>query len=216
MMLDEDKKKVIEAEERFRHMLRGQFESEAAKLKAEASIVGADIKQVEKKLGSKFMEFFNSTLGLWFLSSVVLTGGAAVFQQIQHYYETEQKNKSQLVTYQFEIGNRIQNMKYFLRHANTVGEAKLALASVFKSKFPISAELEHQSLSTLYFNLHQLIKGTEKEKNLKALEVIRDLEDAEILLQARPNNEALNRSDRDSFMKLIAAIENLHLTGNNK
>lgn len=212
-MLDDDKRKAIEAEERFRHELRLQLENEAIKLRAETVSVGAQIKQAEKKLGGKLMEFLNSSVGMWFLSSVVITGGAAVLQQIQHHYEVEQKNKSQLVTYQFEIGNRIQNMKYFLRHAKTVGEAKLALGSVFKSKFPISAELEHQSLSTLYFNLHQLIKGTEKEKNLKALEVIRDLEDAEILLQSRPDNEPLNNTDRESFTKLIAAIENLHLTG---
>lgn len=215
-MIDEDKRKAIEAEERFRHELRLQLENEAIKLKAEAASVGAQIKQTEKKLGGKLMEFFNSSVGMWFLSSVVITGGAAGLQQIQHHYETEQKNKSQLATYQFEIGNRIQNMKYFLRHAKTVGEAKSALGSVFKSKFPISAELEHQSLSTLYFNLHQLIKGTEKEKNLKALEVIRDLEDAEILLQSRPDNEPLNNTDRESFTKLIAAIENLHLTGDYK
>jgi hypothetical protein len=107
-------------------------------------------------------------------------------------------------------------MKYFLRHAKTVGEAKSALGSVFKSKFPISAELEHQSLSTLYFNLHQLIKGTEKEKNVKALAVIRDLEDAEILLQSRPDQDPLNAADRESFSKLISAIESLHLTGEYK
>ncbi len=215
-MLDDEKRKVIEAEERFRHELRLQLEAEAAKYRAEAGLVGAQLKQAEKKLGGKVMEFLNSSVGMWFLSSVVITGGAAALQQIQHHYEIEQKNKSQLATYQFEIGNRIQNMKYFLRHAKTVGEAKTALGSVFKSKFPISAELEHQSLSTLYFNLHQLIKGTEKEKNVKALEVIRDLEDAEILLQSRPDNEPLNAADRDSFSKLITAIESLHLTGDYK
>ncbi len=215
-MLDDEKRKVIEAEERFRHELRLQLEAEAAKYRAEAGLVGAQLKQAEKKLGGKVMEFLNSSVGMWFLSSVVITGGAAALQQIQHHYEIEQKNKSQLATYQFEIGNRIQNMKYFLRHAKTVGEAKTALGSVFKSKFPISAELEHQSLSTLYFNLHQLIKGTEKEKNVKALEVIRDLEDAEILLQSRPDNEPLNATDRDSFSKLITAIESLHLTGDYK
>ena len=215
-MLGDEKRKVIEAEERFRHELRLQLEAEAAKFRAEAGLVGAQLKQAEKKLGGKVMKFLNSSVGMWFLSSVVITGGAAALQQIQHHYEIEQKNKSQLATYQFEIGNRIQNMKYFLRHAKTVGEAKTALGSVFKSKFPISAELEHQSLSTLYFNLHQLIKGTEKEKNVKALEVIRDLEDAEILLQSRPDNEPLNAADRDSFSKLITAIENLHLTGDYK
>lgn len=212
-MLDQEKIKLIEAEERFRHELRLQLESEAAKVKASAASLGSQVIQAEKKLGSKVMEFLNSSVGMWLLSSVVITGGAAALQQIQHHYEVEQKNKSQLVTYQFEIGNRIQNMKYFLRHAKTVGEAKAALGSVFKSKFPISAELEHQSLSTLYFNLHQLIKGTAKEKNARAMEIIRDLEDAEILLQARPDAEALNAEDRDSFNKLILAIEGLHLTG---
>ena len=212
-MLDQEKIKLIEAEERFRHELRLQLESEAVKVKASAASLGSQVIQAEKKLGSKVMEFLNSSVGMWLLSSVVITGGAAALQQIQHHYEVEQKNKSQLVTYQFEIGNRIQNMKYFLRHAKTVGEAKAALGSVFKSKFPISAELEHQSLSTLYFNLHQLIKGTAKEKNARAMEIIRDLEDAEILLQARPDAEALNTEDRDSFNKLILAIESLHLTG---
>jgi len=51
---------------------------------------------------------------------------------------------------------------------------------------------------------------------VKAVEVIRDLEDAEILLKSRPDNEQLNAADRDSFSKLITAIENLHLTGDYK
>ena len=45
------------------------------------------------------------------------------------------------------------------------------------------------------------------------MEVIQDLEDAEILLQSRPDSEPLSAADRESFSKLIAAIESLHLTG---
>ncbi len=212
-MLDEEKMKFIEAEERFRHNLKLQLESEAVKLRESAVTLDAQFKQAEKKLGAKVMEFLNSAVGMWLLSSVVITGGAAAIQKIQHHYEIEQKNKSQMVMYQFEIGNRIQNMKYFLRNAKTVGDAKLALGSVFKSKFPISADLEHQSMSSLYFNLHLLIPGTAKEKNIKAMEVIQDLEDAEILLQSRPDSEPLIAADRESFSKLISAIESLHLTG---
>ena len=212
-MIDDEKNKVIEEEERFRHALRLQLELEAAKLKAEAAAASAQLKLAEKKLGSKLMEFFNSSVGMWLLSSVVITGGASVLQQIQHQHEIEQKNKSQSAVYQFEIGNRIQNMKYFLRQAKTVGEARSELGSLFKSKHPISAELEHQSLSTLYFNLHQLIKGTEKEKKVKALAVIRDLEDAEILLQSRPDQDPLTAADLKIFHKFIAAVESLNLTG---
>jgi actin-related protein len=108
--------------------------------------------------------------------AVVITGGAAMLQKIQHNYETEQKSKAQLIAYQFEIGTRIQNMRYFLTQAKTVGDAKLALASVFQSKFPLNPELEKQSLSALFFNLHQLIKGSEKEKTKRAMEVVLKLE----------------------------------------
>jgi hypothetical protein len=215
-MLDEEKNKVIEEEERFRHALRLQLELEAAKLKAEAAAAATQLKLAEKKLGGKLMEFLNSSVGMWLLSSVVLTGGASALQQIQHQHEIEQKNKSQSAVYQFEIGNRIQNMKYFLRHAKTVGEAKSALGSLFKSRYPISAELENQSLSTLYFNLNQLIKGTEIEKKVKALAVIRDLEDAEILLQSRPDQELLNAADLEIFNKFITAVDSLNLTGDYK
>ena len=104
-------------------------------------------------------------------------------------------------------------MKYFLRHAKTVGDAKSALASVFKSKFPLSPALENQSLSALYFNLYQLIDGTDKDKSKRAIEVVLDLEDAEVSLQSRKNDQALSAADKDRLSKLVADIENLHIKG---
>lgn len=212
-MLSNDRKSIIEAEEKFRHELKIKFEAEAARLKSGLNLLEEDAKLVEKKFTTKLMEFLNSSVGMWFLSSVVITGGAAGLQQIQHHYEIEQKNKTQLIEYQFEIGNRIQNMKYFLRHAKTVGDAKSALASVFKSQFPLSPALENQSLSALYFNLYQLIDGTDKDKSKRAIEVVLDLEDAEVSLQSRKNDQALSSADKDRLSKLVADIENLHIKG---
>lgn len=212
-MLSNDRKSIIEAEEKFRHELKIKLESETASLKSGLNLLEEDVKLVERKFSAKLMEFLNSSVGMWFLSSVVITGGAAGLQQIQHHYETEQKNKAQLIEYQFEIGNRIQNMKYFLRHAKTVGDAKSALASVFKSKFPLSPTLENQSLSALYFNLYQLIDGTDKEKSKRAIEVVLDLEDAEVSLQAQKNDQALSAADKERLSKLVADIENLHIKG---
>lgn len=212
-MLSDDRKTIIEAEERFRHELKVKLEAEAESLKSGLHRLEAEVKQVEKKFSAKLMEFLNSSVGMWFLSSVVITGGAAGLQQIQHHYETEQKNKAQLIEYQFEIGNRIQNMKYFLRHAKTVGDAKSALASVFKSKFPLSPNLENQSLSALYFNLYQLIEGTDKEKSKRAIAVVLDLEDAEVSLQSQKNDQTLSVADKERLSKLVADIENLHIKG---
>lgn len=166
----------------------------------------------EKKVSSKIMEFLNTSVGGLFLSSVVITGGAAMLQKIQHNYETEQKSKAQLIAYQFEIGTRIQNMRYFLTQAKTVGDAKLALASVFQSKFPLNPELEKQSLSALFFNLHQLIKGSEKEKTKRAMEVVLKLEQAEYALQSKQNNQLLDANDKEKLMKLVAAIESMHIS----
>ncbi len=212
-MLSNDRKSIIEAEEKFRHELKIKLEAETASLKSGLNLLEEDVKLVEKKFSAKLMEFLNSSVGMWFLSSVVITGGAAGLQQIQHHYETEQKNKAQLVEYQFEIGNRIQNMKYFLRHAKTVGDARSALASVFKSKFPLSPTLENQSLSALYFNLHQLIDGADKEKSRRAIEVVLDLEDAEVSLQSQKNDQALSVADKERLSKLVADIEKLHIKG---
>jgi hypothetical protein len=212
-MLSEDRKTIIEAEERFRHELKLKLENEAACLKAGVNHLEEEVKLGEKKFSAKLMEFLNSSVGMWFLSSVVITGGAAGLQQIQHHYETEQKNKAQLIEYQFEIGNRIQNMKYFLRHAKTVGDAKSALAGVFKSKFPLSPTLENQSLSALYFNLYQLIDGTDKDKSKRAILVVLDLEDAEVSLQSQANDQALSVADKERLSKLVADIENLHIKG---
>lgn len=214
-MLSDDRKTIIEAEERFRHELKVKLEAETTSLKSGFNRLEAEVMQVEKKFSAKLMEFLNSSVGMWFLSSVVITGGAAGLQQIQHHYEIEQKNKAQLIEYQFEIGNRIQNMKYFLRHAKTVGDAKSALASVFKSKFPLSPNLENQSLSALYFNLYQLIEGTDREKSKRAIAVVLDLEDAEVSLQSQKNEQALNAADKERLSKLVADIENLHIKGIN-
>lgn len=211
-MLSEEIQKKIEAEERFRHELKLKLEAELASAKSAFTSLENTAVRGEKKVSSKIMEFLNTSVGGLFLSSVVITGGAAMLQKIQHNYETEQKSKAQLIAYQFEIGTRIQNMRYFLTQAKTVGDAKLALASVFQSKFPLNPELEKQSLSALFFNLHQLIKGSEKEKTKRAMEVVLKLEQAEYALQSKQNNQWLDANDKEKLMKLVAAIESMHIS----
>ena len=215
-MLSEETKKRIEAEERFRHDLKVKLEAELTSAKSAFASLQKEVGQAEKRTASKVMEFLNSSVGTWFLSSVVITGGAAMLQQIQHNHEIEQKNKTQLIAYQFEIGTRIQNMKFFLTQAKTVGDAKVALASVFQSKFPLNPELEKQSLSALYFNLHQLIEGSEKEKTRLAMAVVLELEQADFLLQSQKDNQLLDANDKEKLAKLVTAIENLHIRGAGK
>lgn len=121
------------------------------------------------------MEFLNSSLGMWILSSVLLTGGAATYQQIQHGYQIHEQNHQLLVSHLFEIQNRVDNMEYLLRRAKTVGDAKKALSGLFRSTFPITPELQNRSLSSLYFSVYSLIPGTSQQKAQDAIEFVRNL-----------------------------------------
>lgn len=132
-MLSDDDIKRIHAEEQLRHEIRKQLDAAHAAQTAPASPAEPP---KEPGFSKKAMEFLNSSVGMWLLSSVVLTGGVAVIQQAQHQYQISEQNHQQLVTHLFEIQNRLDNMEYLLRHAQTVGDAKKALNGLFKSIFP--------------------------------------------------------------------------------
>lgn len=197
-MLTEEKKNLIAAEERYRHEISSKFRSEISSIEETA-------KGIERSLWAKVNELLNSNVGMWFLSSVLVTGGAGAYQAMQHHYELQLRNRTQLITHQFEIGNRIQNMKYFLRKAKTVGEAQLALKSVFQSKTPISPDIEKLSLSVIYFNFYQMQGAQNKE----ALELVRKLEDQEYLLQTEKPNTPLPEATKENLLSWITQLEQI-------
>lgn len=155
----------------------------------------------------KLMEFLNSSLGMWLLSSVVLTGGAALIQQVQHNFQIREQNHRQLVNHVFEIDNRLDNMEFLLRRATTVGEAKKALEGLFKSIFPLTPELQNRSLSSLYFTVYSLIPPQRQNRADEAIELVRQLADSEYALQSRGDDTPLTEPDRARFEKLIRACK---------
>lgn len=208
-MLTDEKKKLIEAEERYRQEFRTTLATTVAEVSKTVDVAVAEVKVEKVKLGAQIMAFLNSSVGMWFLSSIVITGGAAVIQKIQHNYEVKQKNQEQLATYRIEIENRIDHMEYSLRRAKTVGEAKLALDCLFKSKYPLTPELQNRSLGSMYLNIYELLAGTPKQNAQTALDFIRTLEDAESVLQSKPDSELLNEQEKARFKKLIQSISAL-------
>jgi len=199
-MLTPEEVKHIHAEERLRNDIRQHIETATSPAVEEVSVKP-----------NALMEFLNSSLGMWILSSVLLTGGAATYQQIQHGYQIHEQNHHLLVSHLFEIQNRVDNMEYLLRRANTVGDAKKALSGLFRSTFPIAPELQNRSLSSLYFSVYSLIPGTSQQKAQEAIEFVRQLEDSEYSLQSRPDTQILTTADRDQFNKLISACKSIHL-----
>lgn len=201
--IDDTRRREIEAEEELRHQVRRRLDVEHGIVAAELAAQG---------FGKKVLEFFNSTLGMWLLSSVVLTGGAALIQNIQHNHEIEQKNREQLSTQRFEVTHRLDQMEYSLRRAKTVGDAKAAMDGMFKSKFPLSPDLQNKSLGSLYLTMLQLVSGTSDKKSTEVMDFIRRLEEAELALQALPDDKPLDTEQREHLRKLLNSIKNLHLS----
>ena len=103
-------------------------------------------------------------------------------------------------------------MEFTLRHAQKVGDAKDALNRLFKSKFPLSPELQNRSLASLYLNIYELVPGTEKQKAQAAIDFIRELEDAEYLLNSQTNDaNPVNEQEKSQLKKLIQSIRALKL-----
>jgi hypothetical protein len=204
-MLNDDKKSLIEAEERYRHEI-------ASKLRSELSAAGQEMLNLERTIWDKINEVLNSNVGMWFLSTVLVTGGAGVYQMMQHHYEVKIHNRTQLITHQFEIGNRIQNMKYFLRKAQTVGDAQFALKSVFQSKTPINPDVEKLSLSVLYFNLYQV----EGAQNKETLDLVRQLEDQYYILQSQKPSDPLPPDQKAQLLKLVDELEAIQIKEGHK
>lgn len=203
-MLSPDDIKKIHAEERLRHEIRQQLQESTQPTPPKT--------EEQPTLATRLMEFFNSSLGMWLLSSVLLTGGAATYQQIEHSFQVHQQNHQQLMTHLFEIQNRIDNMSYLLKSAKTVGDAQRGLAGLFKSTFPLSPDLQNRSLGSLYLSVYNLIPGTRQQKAKEAIEFVRQLEDSEYSFESRPKDQPLTDADRVQLNNLIKATKETHIS----
>jgi len=67
-------------------------------------------------------------------------------------------------------------------------------------------------LASLYLNIYELVPGTEKQKAQAAINFIRELEDAEYLLNSQTNDaKPIDAQDKAQFSKLIRSIRSLKL-----
>lgn len=204
-MLTDDELKRIAAEEHYRHSIRKAIEAQVP-----PPAPPAPPAPEKHSFGKKLFEFFNSSVGMWLLSSVVLTGGAAILQNIQHDHEIALKNRDDLTSHKFEIQHRLDSMTFLLKRAKTVGDAKNALNGVFKSSIPLTPELQNRSLASLYLTIQPLLAGSAKDKTTEAFELVKQLEEAELLLQSQPDDKPLDSGELAKLTKVITAIQKLH------
>jgi hypothetical protein len=195
-MLDNEKKKLIEAEEQYRHEI-------AAKLRSEARFIQDAAKKIEKDFWSKASEVLNSNFGLWFLSSVFITGGAALYQIAQHHYEVKLNAQKELLTCEFEIANRLNGMKFLLLKAKTNGDTQNALTGVSKSFGAVSSEYEHVNIAVLYFKTIQLTGFIDSQ----IAAYVKELEEKNLAIQSENPKTPFNEADRKRLIELISALQ---------
>jgi hypothetical protein len=195
-MLSDDKKALIEAEERYRQEVN-------KKLSADLSATKKDVNSLSKDLWAKVSDLLNSNFGIWFLSSVFLSGGAALYQITQHHYETSIAKEKEIIACEFEIANRLNHMRFLLRRATTVADAKYALTPITKSFGAISAEFENVNIAVLYFKIYQLTGSRDKTISL----YIKELEEKNLAVQAENPKDAFNEADRKRLIELVTALD---------
>lgn len=194
-MLNDEKKSSIEAEERYRHEI-------ASKLRADLGAVEEDAKKLGKSFWDRAMEVLNSNFGLWFLSSVFITGGAAAYQITQHHYDAKLIRDKEIITCEYEIANRLNGMKFLLRRAKTVGQAQFALTPITKSLGAVSSEYENVNIAILYFKIFQLTG----QRDTRIGDLVRELEEKNLLIQAENPKNPIDEADRKRTLEIIDAL----------
>ncbi len=195
-MLDNEKKKLIEAEERYRQDV-------AEKLRTEAESIQNATKKIEKDFWSKASEVLNSNFGLWFLSSVFITGGAALYQIAQRHYEAKLNTQKELLTCEFEIANRLHGIKFLLLKAKTNGDAQNALTPVSKSFGAVSSEYENVNIAVLYFKIIQLTGFMDSEISA----YVKGLEEKNLVIQSENPKTPFKEADRKELIQLISTLQ---------
>jgi len=195
-MLDDDTKKIIEAEERYRHEITQKLRSGIDSFEQSAL-------NLERSIWDKVLEILNSNFGLWFLSSVFLTGGAALYQITQHHYEVKMSREKEIITCEFEIANRLNSMKFLIKRAKTNAEAKFALTPITDSFGAVSTEYEHVNIAVLYFKVFQLtgLRNPEMEGYVKALE------EKNLAIHLANPTAPFDEDERKNLLEMIAALQ---------
>ncbi len=195
-MLDDEKKKLIEAEENYRHKI-------AIKLRGETKSVEQTAIKLEKSFWTKASEVLNSNFGLWLLSSVFISGGATLYQITQHHYTQKLSTQKEFMTCEFEIANRLNSMKFLLQTAKTNGDAQHALTPITKSFGAVSTEYEHVNIAVLYFKTFQLTGVMHKEVS----EYVKQLEEANLAIQNANPKAPLDPQQRTKLLNLIDVLQ---------
>ena len=128
------------------------------------------------KVGDRLLKFLNSNLGIWLLSSVVLSSMATLLQR-EHQKSVERTaTRLQITATKFNVSDRVEELRFFLRNANTNAEYAQALESLFRTNYPNPGSAGGSSIYSLVFAIYPLLADPHDALISDVLETIRSLE----------------------------------------
>ncbi|MBU3638745.1 hypothetical protein [Polynucleobacter sp. AP-RePozz3-80-G7] len=148
-------------------------------------------------------KLLNSNFFIWFLSSIIISGGATLYHTSQQHFEIESNKQKEIINCQFEIVNRLNSMDYLIRRAKSMGDLKYALSSMHKSLGPVIPEYENVNIAALYFKTYQL-SGI---RNSNIGERLRELEEMNLTSQTEDPATPLTESDKTKILNLIHTLK---------
>ncbi|QWE12120.1 hypothetical protein [Polynucleobacter sp. AP-Titi-500A-B4] len=144
-------------------------------------------------------KLLNSNFFIWFLSSIIISGGATLYNNSQHHFEAESNKQKEINNSQFEIINRLNSMSYLMKRAKTMGDVKHALSGTHKSLGPVIPEYENVNIAALYFKIYQL-SGT---RNAEIGAYLRELDEFQLASQIDDPSTPLKDADKNKILNLI-------------
>lgn len=151
----------------------------------------------------EFNKLLNSNFFIWFLSSIIISGGATLYHTSQQHFEIETNKQKEIINCQFEIVNRLNSMSYLVRKAKTIGDLKYALSSMNKSLGPVIPEYENVNIAALYFKTYQL-SGV---RNSSIGDNLRELEEIHLSSQTEDPATPLTESNKTKTLNLIHTLK---------
>ena len=162
-------------------------------------------------VGRRLLKFFNSNLGIWLLSSVVLSG-MATFLQREHAKSVGQAaNRLQIERTKFNVSDRVEELRFFLRNANTNAECAKALETLFRTGYPNPGPTGGSSIYSLVYAIYPLLANPHDKVIKDALETIRKMEHMYVELKGLEAGVSTPVNTKETLYAQLDHLQSLQL-----
>ena len=173
--------------------------------KSSTLVVDAD------SVGRRILKFFNSNLGIWLLSSVVLSSMATFLQREHAKYLDEAANRLRIESTKFNVSDRVEELRFFLRNANTNAECTKALETLFRTGYPNPGPTGGSSIYSLVYAIYPLLANPHDKVIKDALETIRKMEHKYIELKGLEAGVSPPANTKETLYAQLDHLQSLQL-----